>query len=279
MTPIVEAVGVAVGRGGRAVLAGVDLAVAHGERVALVGANGSGKTTLLRVLAGIDRPLAGRVAWSGGALPTGAERVRRVGVALQGEPAARFTVHELVALGLALDHPPGPEARRAVDDALALAGLAALADRPCTALSGGEAQRAVLARALVARPRLLVLDEPSNHLDPAGRAMIHALLDRLRGEVAVVIASHELELAASCDRVVLLASERIAALGAPGAVLVPDRLATALGVEVRRLDDPAGGPPMFRMIRPTGDPIADPMTSSVADPTVSPIGGAAGRAA
>jgi iron complex transport system ATP-binding protein len=248
--PIVEAIEVAVGRGGRAVLAGVDLAVARGERVALVGANGSGKTTLVRALAGIDHPLAGRVAWAGGSLPDGAERVRRVGVALQGEPASRFTVRELVTLGLALDRPPGQGARRAVDDALVLAALDGLADRPCATLSGGEAQRAVLARALVARPQLVVLDEPTNHLDPAGRAMIHALLDRLRGEVAVVIATHELELAASCDRVALLSGGRLARLGAPGAVLAPDLLAAALGVDVRRLDDPAGGPPVFRIVGP-----------------------------
>jgi iron complex transport system ATP-binding protein len=246
--PTVAAIAACVGRGGRAVLAGIDLAVARGERVALVGGNGSGKTTLLRALAGIDRPLAGRLAWAGGALPDGAERVRRVGVALQGEAASRFTVRELVTLGLALDHPPGAAARRAVDEALALAALEDLADRSCAALSGGEAQRALLARALVARPRLVVLDEPTNHLDPAGRAMIGALLDRLRGEVAVVIATHELELAASCDRVALLSGGRIARLGAPGEVLTPDRLAAALGVEIRRLDDPAGGPPLFRVV-------------------------------
>jgi iron complex transport system ATP-binding protein len=183
-------------------------------------------------------------------LPEGAERVRRVGVALQGEAASRFTVRELVTLGLALDHPPGPAARRAVEQALALAALDGVADRPCHALSGGEAQRALLARALVARPRLVVLDEPTNHLDPAGRAMVHALLDRLRGEVAVVIATHELELAASCDRVALLSGGRIARLGAPGDVLAPDLLRRVLGVEIRRLDDPAGGPPMFRIVGP-----------------------------
>jgi iron complex transport system ATP-binding protein len=249
MTPILEAAGVAVGRGG-VVLTGVDLAVRPGERIALVGANGSGKTSLLRVFAGLDRPLAGCLRWAGRALPSGNERVRTVGVLFQGEPASRFTVRELVTLGLALDGPPSAAARRQVDDALALAGLAPLAERSCATLSGGEAQRALLARALVAAPRLVLLDEPINHLDPAGRAMVEQLLDRLRGTVAAVIATHELALAASCDRVALLHDRRVFALGTPDAVLTPARLAAALGVEVRRLDDPDGGPPLFRVIAP-----------------------------
>ena len=126
--PILEATGLAVGRAGAHVLAGVELAVRSGERVALVGANGSGKTTLLRVLAGLDPPLAGTVRWAGGPLPHGSARVRAVGVLFQGEPASRFTVRELVTLGLALDGPPSAAARRRVDDALALAELAGLAD-------------------------------------------------------------------------------------------------------------------------------------------------------
>jgi iron complex transport system ATP-binding protein len=173
-----------------------------------------------------------------------------VGVLFQSEPASRFTVRDLVTLGLGLDGPPSQAARRRVDEVLALAELAALADRPCTTLSGGEAQRTLLARAIVAAPRLVVLDEPTNHLDPAGRAMVEALLDRIRGEIAVVIATHELALAASCDRVALLCAGRIAALGTPSAVLAPGRIAAALGVEVRRLDDPDGGPPLFRVVAP-----------------------------
>ena len=252
--PALEATGLAVGRRGAAVLTGVELAVQPGERLALVGANGSGKTTLLRALAGLEPPLAGALRWGGGALPHGGARVRAVGVLFQGEPASRFTVRELVTLGLGLDAPPSPAARRRVDDALALAELAALADRPCATLSGGEAQRALVARAVVAAPRLVLLDEPTNHLDPAGRAMVEALVDRLRGHprgaIAVVIATHDLALAAGCDRVALLHAGRIAALGPPARVLAPALLAAALGVEVRRLDDPDGGPPLFRVIAP-----------------------------
>jgi ABC-type sulfate/molybdate transport systems ATPase subunit len=148
--PVLAAAGLAVGHRGGAVLTGVDLVVRAGERLALVGANGSGKTTLLRVLAGLAPPLAGALGWARAEpserglrpLPDGAARVRTVGVLFQGEPASRFTVRELVALGLALDAPPSPAARARIDDALALAELSALAERPCATLSGGEAQRA-----------------------------------------------------------------------------------------------------------------------------------------
>jgi iron complex transport system ATP-binding protein len=249
-SPILEADGLAVGRAGTPVLADVALAITAGERIALVGANGSGKTTLLRALAGLDRPLAGTIRWAGAALPTGAGRVQTVGVLFQGEAGSRFTVRELVALGLGLDGPASAAAQRRVDDAIAWAQLAALADRSCATLSGGELQRALLARAVVAGPRAVVLDEPTNHLDPAGRAMVHALLDRLHGSVAVVVATHDLELAATCDRIALLHGGRLAALGTPGEVLTPLQLAAALGVQIRRLDDPDGGPPLFRVIAP-----------------------------
>ena len=286
--PILEATGLAVGRAGIAVLAGVELCVRAGERVALVGANGSGKTTLLRALAGLDRPVAGTVRWAGGPLPHGGARVRVVGVLFQGEPASRFTVRELVTLGLALDGPPSAAARRQVDDALALAELAGLADRPCASLSGGEAQRALLARAVVAAPRLILLDEPTNHLDPAGRAMVHALLDRLRGRVAVVAATHELGLAACCDRVALLGAGApgrpgrpgtIDAVGAPSAILTPERLAAALGARIRRLDDPDGGPPLFGVVAPAASdaPTVSELTATPAMPvaTAMPVGSVA----
>jgi iron complex transport system ATP-binding protein len=242
-----EARGLAVGRGDRSVLADVDLAVVPGERVALVGANGSGKTTLLRALAGLDRPQAGEILWEGALLPSGAERVRKVGVLFQDEGAAPFLVRELVALGLGLDGPPSPRQRPLIDEALERMDLGALATRPCARLSGGEWQRAAVARALVAGPGLLLLDEPTNHLDLARRAALLALLDRLRGKVAVVLATHDLDCAAACDRVALLAGGRLLALGPPAAVLTPAHLGASLGVRVRRLDDPQGGPPFLRV--------------------------------
>jgi iron complex transport system ATP-binding protein len=245
---VVATKGLAVGRGAAPVLTAVDLAVARGERIALVGGNGTGKTTLLRVLGGVDAPRAGVIAWNGGPLPRGAARVATVGVLFQDEPASQLDVRTMITLGLGLDGPPGPSSRHRVEAAIAEAQLETLADRACASLSGGEAQRVLLARALVARPGLLLLDEPTNHLDPARQAALYGALDRLRGTCAVVMATHDLGLAATCDRIALLAGGRIDALGPPADVLTPARLAAALGVAVRRVDDPDGGPPLLRVM-------------------------------
>jgi iron complex transport system ATP-binding protein len=248
MSSVLEASELAVGRAGTTVLAGLNLTVAAGERLALVGANGCGKTTLLRAFAGLDEPLAGTIRWQGGALPRGPARARTLGVLFQTEVPSRFSVRELVTLGLGLDGPPSSMARRQVDELLEWAELSPLAERHCASLSGGEAQRAMLARALVARPRLLLLDEPTNHMDPARQAALLGWLDRLRDSVAVVLATHDLALAAACDRVVLLHDARVAAQGFASEVLTPANLKGAMGVRVRRLDDPDGGPPLLRVV-------------------------------
>ena len=241
MGPVLKATGLSVGRGGQVVLRGISLSVARGERIALVGANGSGKTTLLRVLAGIDQALAGQLSCNGQPLPRGPARVGQLGVLFQSETAAPFSVRELVSLGLGLDRAPSPRQRALVDAALARVLLTGLADRPVASLSGGEAQRAAIARAIVAGPEVLLLDEPTNHLDPARRAAFLALLDDLRGSIAVVLATHDLDCAAAADRVLLLGAGTILAEGPPSSVLTPENLHAAFGVAVRRVADPAGG--------------------------------------
>ena len=207
-----------MGRGTCPVLVGVDLRVDAGQRWALVGRNGCGKTTLLRALAGLDRPLAGTIRWEGGRLPAGLARVRTVGILLQQEAPSSFSVDELVTLGLALDGPPSTH-----DDALTSTQLDALAHRRCATLSGGEAQRSLLARASVGRPRLFRLDEPTNHLDLARQAAFMASL-AITSSVAVVLATHDLTVAASCDRVMLLHNGRIELVGAPKCSADPRRL-------------------------------------------------------
>jgi len=245
--PVLAARALSVGYGGQAVLGDIDLTIAAGERVAVLGRNGSGKSTLLRALAGVAPPLGGQLRWSGAPLPSGPGRVRQVGVLFQGEPRAPFTVRELVTLGLALDAPPSLAARRLVDAALVRFGLRELAERPCPSLSGGEWQRAALARALVAEPRLLVLDEPVAHLDLGWRADLAAALERLRGVVAVVMATHDLDAAAACDRVLLLSDGR-ASCQPPRQALTPAALARALGIRVQRHDPADGGPPLYRVL-------------------------------
>jgi iron complex transport system ATP-binding protein len=252
MSAVVEIVRGSIGRGAAPCLRGVELVVRAGERVALVGKNGAGKTSLARAIAGLDRLLAGRVRWRGGALPSGPARPRTVGVLLQGEAGSPLAVRELVALGLGLEGPPPASAWRAVDATLARHDLAALADRPGLTLSGGEVQRAALARALVASPQLVVLDEPTNHLDPRRRAEVMAWLEALPAEAAVVVATHDLELAARAGRVVLVGDGEILFDGPATEALRPERLGAALGVAIRRVDDPAGGPPLLRVELPRG---------------------------
>ena len=247
MSGVLRATDLAVGRAGSRVLCGIDLELERGERLALLGSNGSGKTTLLRAFAGLDAPLDGTLSWWGGALPRGRERVRKLGVVFQSETPPAFSVRELVTLGLGLEgRASGPERRR-VEAVLEWAGLGPLSDRACRSLSGGELRLALFARALAAGPELLLLDEPTNHLDPARKAGVLDWLERLERPLSVVIATHDLELAARADRVGLIGAGRMRALGAPREVLTPENLARVLGVNVRRLAPPYGGSPLLQI--------------------------------
>src|SRR5262249_21294972 len=169
-----------------------------------------------------------------------------LGLVFQVEPPPHFTVRELVTLGLGLDGPPSAAQAKRVSLLLEQEDLTRFADRPCSTLSGGEWQRCVIARALVAGPKILLLDEPTNHLDPARRAALHERLLKFTDQ-AVVLATYDLELAALCDRVLLLGAGKVAASGRPSDVLTPEILAAALGVRDRRVDDPEGTP-MFRVL-------------------------------
>jgi iron complex transport system ATP-binding protein len=224
------------------VLRGLDLQLQAGELVALLGANGSGKTTLLRLLSGALRPDTGVVEVAGrpvGEWPRLA-LARRVAVLPQQlELPDGFRVAELVAMGRA------PHARRlfgstaedelAVERALQDADALDLADRYPLELSGGERQRVLVAMALAQEPQLLLLDEPTVHLDLAHQV---ALLQRLRHlhaqrELTVLAVLHDLNLAAAfAPRVVLLDGGRVAADGSPDDVLTPDAIARAFGVQM-----------------------------------------------
>ena len=211
------------------VLHGVDLCLESGECVALLGANGAGKTTLLRLLAGLDRPAAGEVLVDGAPAweLTAAERGRRIGYLPQGVPETTgFAVYEMVLMGLYAQLPArGWESNRewlAVARALRRAGALPLLRRPFDELSGGEQRRVLLARALVARPKILLLDEPLSALDPGFAVELSATLRRIRAEgVAMLLTTHRLSLArALADRVVVLRRGRVLAEGRPEAVLV-----------------------------------------------------------
>ncbi len=183
---------------GRRILDDLDLEIAQGEFVALIGRSGTGKSTLLRALAGLDREIEGTVAVDG-----------EVGVAFQDARLVPWKrVRDNVALGLRV-----PDPRRAAATALDEVGLSERADAWPLTLSGGEAQRVSLARALVRDPRLLVLDEPFGALDALTRISMHRLVLGLweRHRPAVLLVTHDVDEAlALADRVLVLSDGRIA---------------------------------------------------------------------
>ena len=205
----------------------VDLAVADGELLALVGPSGSGKSTALRVLAGLEQPDSGTVA-VGGRDVTGVPAHKR-DVAMVFQDAALFphlTVRRNLLFGPRLRRQSGAEA--AVDAAAERLGLAPLLDRRPGELSGGQQQRVALARALVRRPAAFLLDEPLSSLDAQLRAATRELVADLHREVgaATVMVTHDqADALAIADRVAVLADGRVHQVGAPQEVY--DRPATA----------------------------------------------------
>jgi iron complex transport system ATP-binding protein len=242
VTPRLAADGLTFHYGPRPVLHEVGVTVARGELVGVIGPNGSGKTTLVRVLSGVRRPAAGTVRLDGTPLAQLGRRelARRVAVMPQ-DPTLEFpfTALEVVLMGRA-PHQAPLALPRAADLAIARAALARLdvgdaEARPLDQLSGGERQRVLLARALAQEPDVLLLDEPTTHLDLRHQTGIYAVVDALRRErgLAVVSVLHDLNLAALyCDRLVLLAGGRVMRDGAPADVLVPEVLAAAYGTPV-----------------------------------------------
>ena len=198
------------------ILDGVDLAVAQGASLAIVGASGSGKTTLLGLLAGLDTPTRGEVVLAGerlGALDEegrAALRRRLVGFVFQSfHLLPALTAEENVMLPLELDG--RAEARRPARDALDAVGLAHRLHHYPHQLSGGEQQRVALARAFVNAPRLLFADEPTGNLDAhTGRAVSDLLfaLNRSHGTTLVLV-THDPILAARCDALLRLDAGRI----------------------------------------------------------------------
>ncbi len=224
----------------RPLLSGVDLDVSGGECVALLGANGAGKTTLLRLIGGLLTAHAGQVEIDSIASPqlSREQRARRIGYLPQRIPAATgFAVYEIVLMGMyALLPARGWESRRewlAVARALQRVGARRLMRRPFDELSGGEQRRVLLARALVARPGLLLLDEPLAALDPGFVLDLTATLMTLKSSgVGMIISTHRLELVRQlADRVVVLRRGEVLAAGTPLDTLVPALLDDAYGTD------------------------------------------------
>ena len=241
-------------------LADLAFGLAPGEILGVIGPNSAGKTTLIRLLTRVLEPAAGEILLEGRPLARldRAEVARRVAVVPQGVPPQfPFSVEELVLMGR-FPHAPARYFEDAADravahGAMAAAGVLELAALPLDSLSGGERQRAVIARALAQEPRLLVLDEPTAHLDLRHQAEASTLLRRLNRErgVSMLLVSHDLNFAAEvCDRLLLLAAGRPVRLGTPEEVLEAPVLEAVYGCEVHVEKSAASRRPVVQVVWP-----------------------------
>jgi ABC-2 type transport system ATP-binding protein len=274
-TPAIEVADLVKRYGGRAVVDEVSFRVEAGETFALLGPNGAGKTTTVEILEGYRRGDAGQVRVLGED-PAAASRDHRarVGLMLQGGGGIdpRMTAREVLGLHGAFHARPRP-----ADELLALVGLDATAGRTrYRRLSGGERQRLGLALALVGRPELVALDEPTAGMDVEGRAATRELLGKLRADgVTVLLTSHDLgDVEKVADRIAILDRGRIVAIGSPnelagggdgaavrfrlGARLadaeraeLEARLRSVDGQAAARLDDEGSGRYVVRGVPPT----------------------------
>ena len=223
----------------RVVLRDCSFSMGSGEIVSIVGPNGAGKSTLLRILAGLLRPAAGAVAIDGQDIATlsRAAVARRIAVVPQiFDTLFPFTVREVVGLGrtarLGAFGRASADDVVAVDRAMAELELGPLASRPIDRLSGGERQRAVLAMALAQETDMLLLDEPTVHLDPGHQLATLELLRELgtRRQLAVCAVLHDLNLASAfASRIVVIADGRIVRDGTSLEVIHPDLVTAVFG--------------------------------------------------
>ena len=214
MTPAVRIEHVSFAFGKQPVLQDIDLCIERGQNIGLVGPNGGGKTTLIRLLVGLIEPTAGTIRIGGVRPRVARRRGDLIGYLPQNARAPAtlpLTARQVVRIGLAaktgMFRPYSAADLTFADTLLERVGMGALADVPVTSLSGGQLQRVLIARALVSRPMLLLLDEPTTGIDRAGQQQFIEFLTDLKRELAltVIFVSHDNgAVSAICDRIVCL---------------------------------------------------------------------------
>ena len=250
--PILVVADLVLGYRGRPVLEGVSLSVRSGELVGMIGPNGSGKSTLLKGISGTLRPTRGRIAIGGRDVASiGRGALARTLAVVPQSPTLPddFGALEIVLMGraphLGLLRAEGSRDFAIVRGAMRATDTLELADRPIGELSGGERQRLVVARALAQEPSLLLLDEPTSHLDVHHQVRV---MEILRAQVAQGLAAlavfHDLNLAAQfCDRLLLLDHGRIVASGSPDEVITAEHVARVYGPGIVVTRHPTNGRP------------------------------------
>jgi iron complex transport system ATP-binding protein len=238
--PALCTAGLALGYGSRTVLRDITLDIPAGAWTAIVGPNGSGKSTLLRALAGLTPPRAGSISLRGRPLSRWSrrERARQLAWLAQDSGATNLTAAEVVGLGR-FAHSGWLSSRKTEDDAamrraMQATGSLPWAGRRVTTLSGGERQRVMLARVLAVEAPVLLLDEPTTHLDPPHQEDIARILrEQAHGcGVCVVSAIHDLSLALTADRLIVLGATGLVGHGTVREALAGDWLSTAFRTRV-----------------------------------------------
>jgi len=208
-----------LGYGAALAVPSLDLAMAEGELLALLGPSGCGKTTTMRAIAGLLAPRAGRITLAGRDITRVSANQREVGLVFQSYALfPHLSVFENVAFGLRLRHVAAEEMQRRAAEAIAMVGLGGFEKRLPRELSGGQQQRVALARSVVVRPRLLLLDEPLSNLDARLRLEMRSELQRLQRDLGVTmmyVTHDQSEALALADRVVVMRDGRIAQQGSP----------------------------------------------------------------
>ena len=243
MRALVELQSVSLRREGEVILDGINLRVEQGDFLGIIGPNGAGKTTLLRLMLGLAIPTSGTVTLFGQPVEVFREwgRLGYVPQRVALDPRFPATVAEVVASGLTaragLFRAPGPDASRAVNDTLRLIGMADLRNRLVGRLSVGQQQRALIARALVTRPELLLLDEPTGGIDPEAQEQFYDLLQTLNRShgVTLVLVTHDIAVVVSAVRKLACLNRRLVFHGEPKEFLSDAALSSLYGAPVRLL--------------------------------------------
>ncbi|MFA4983944.1 MAG: ABC transporter ATP-binding protein [Candidatus Omnitrophota bacterium] len=222
---LLEVSGLDCGYAGRSVLCGIDFRMEKGDLLGVIGPNGSGKTTLLRVISQVIPPLKGGIALEGRPLRIvrPKELAKSISVVSQNPPASELTVEEFVLLGRTphyslLQFFETKKDLGAARRAMELTGIVRFKDRPLDKMSGGERQLVLIARALAQEPKILLLDEPTAHLDITHQVTVLDLIRRLNKELglAVLMVMHDLNLAATyCRKLIMIDAGRIRKFGYP----------------------------------------------------------------